>query len=47
LPVKREISIQGDFESGDEVIARLRRSPEARRLMPELATLDDIQKTGG
>jgi len=47
LPVKREISFQGDFESGDAVIARLRQSPEARRLMPELAALDDIQKTGG
>lgn len=33
LPVKREISIQGTFESGENVIERLKNSPEAMRLL--------------
>ena len=33
LPVKREISIQGTFESGELVIERLKNSPEAMRLL--------------
>ncbi len=33
LPVKREISIQANFESGESVIERLKNSPEAMRLL--------------
>lgn len=32
LPVKREISVQTSFESGESVIERLKNSPEAMRL---------------
>ena len=33
LPVKREISLQANFESGESVIERLKNSPEAMRLL--------------
>jgi hypothetical protein len=33
LPVKREISLQGNFESGESVIERIKASPEAMRML--------------
>ena len=33
LPVKREISVQANFESGESVIERIKASPEAMRML--------------
>jgi hypothetical protein len=49
-PVKREISITSNFVSAEELLAKMRESPEALRRFPELAepkTIEmDVQETG-
>ena len=37
LPVKREISLQANFESGESVIERIKASPEAMRMLGRMS----------
>jgi hypothetical protein len=37
LPVKREISVQANFESGESVIERIKASPEAMRMLGRMS----------
>jgi len=50
LPVKRAVTLTGKFVSADEILDRMRRSPEALRLFPHLAAPDTleggVQETG-
>jgi hypothetical protein len=45
LPVKREISINGTFESFETVLDRLKQSPEARRMLSSMGMNLDVQKS--
>lgn len=50
LPVKREIVMSSTFVSAEEILERMRQSPEALRRFPEIAepkTIEmDVQETG-